>query len=134
MITTTQKKILIRSIISIIIIALYVFGGKQAVKPDPKGLGFFFLIFAGAVFSLIVGILLTTIALIKKRHWVKSLLFILTAIGNTLMLIVYIRVDNDSNSILLYVLCYSGVAIGIAQLYMLINYYLNKGAFVSATH
>jgi hypothetical protein len=126
-----QKKILIRSIISIIIIALYVFGGKQAVKPDPKGLAFSILIFIGFVFSLIVGILLTTIVLIKKRHWVKSVLFILTAISNTLMLIICITMNNDN--VLLHILCYSAVAIGIAQLYMLINYYLNKNASVSAT-
>ena len=123
MVNNNQKKILIRVMIAVSIIAIYIFGGKQIVKPDPKGLGFFFLIFTGFVFSLIIGIILTTIILIKKKTWVRSLLFILTAIGNTLILIICFTMNN--NNVLLYLLCYSGVVIGIIQLYLLVKYYLS---------
>jgi len=119
-----QKKILFRVIISMAIIAVYLFGGKQLLKSDPKGLNFFFLIFAGSLFSLVMGIISLVVVAFKKKHWVKSLLFILTAISNTLMIIICITMNNDN--ILLHLLCYSGVVIGITQLYLLTAYYLRK--------
>lgn len=128
MINKNQRKILIRGIISGSIIAIYLFGSKQLVQPDPKGLGFSFMILAAAVFSLIVGVVLTLVVLLRKKQWANSLLFILTAMSNTLMLIICTTMNNDN--MLLHVLCYAGIITGIVQLFLILKSYRSKKSFI----
>ena len=122
MIKSGQKKVLRSAVIAAFVIAVYIFGGKQIVKPDPKGLGFFFLVFSGTVFSLITGLALIGITMIRKKHWVGNFLFILTTISNLLTAAICITMQNDN--VLLHFLCYCGVGVGLIQLYLLARYYI----------
>jgi hypothetical protein len=127
MITAHQQKIIIRIIISLGIITLYVLLGKQLVVPDPKGLGFFFLIFAGFIFSSVVGVFLTIVALTGKRNWIRSWLFILTAFSNSAMLIICL--GKTPYNVVVGFLCYLIALVGLVQLYLLLRDSLRKDTF-----
>lgn len=126
MVALHQQKIIIRIGISLGIITLYVLLGKQLVVPDPKGLGFFFLIFAGFIFSLAVGVFLTIVVLAGKRNWIRSWLFILTALSNSAMLIICLT--KTPYNVVVGFLCYFIALVGVVQLYMLLRYFLKKEA------